>query len=85
MTAEQAAAQLDQQLRGYPWYVSVGIGETVDGQTIFVYVRSSRHPELGALKDGWMGYKVMVRAVGSVRAIRKPLATQLPKPLTQHA
>jgi hypothetical protein len=71
MTADQAANQLDQRLRGHPWYMSVGIGETAEGPTIFVYVRSSRHPELGALRDGWMGYKVLVRAVGSVRAIRK--------------
>jgi hypothetical protein len=74
MTAKQAAGQLDQHLRRYPWYMSTGIGETTDGQMLFVYVKSSRHPELGMIKDGWMGYKVMIRAVGSVRAVCEALA-----------
>jgi hypothetical protein len=74
MTAEKAAGQLDKHLRRYPWYMSTGIGETTEGLTLFVYVRSSRHPELGMLKEGWMGYKVMIRAVGSVRAVCDALA-----------
>jgi hypothetical protein len=49
--------------------MSTGVGETTEGQTLFVYVKSSKHPELGTLKGGWMGYKVLIRAVGSVRAV----------------
>ena len=68
MTAEQAAKRLDERLRQYPWYMSIGVGDTADGEALFVYVKSIRHPELKALRDGWMGYRVEVRAVGSIRA-----------------
>jgi hypothetical protein len=74
MTAEQAAYQLDQRLRRYSWYMSTGIGETSEGWALFVYVKTPRQPELGALKDGWMGYKVMIRSVGAVRPVSDALA-----------
>jgi hypothetical protein len=68
MNAELAANRLDQTLRGQPWYMSVGVGATPDGEAIFVYVKSLRHRELSRLQDGWMGYPVKVRAVGTVSA-----------------
>jgi hypothetical protein len=68
MTAEHAAKRLDEQLRHYPWYMSVGVGATPEGEAIFVYVKSAKHPELKSLSTGWMGYRVLVRAVGSIRA-----------------
>jgi hypothetical protein len=68
MTAEQAAQRLDDRLRGRHWYVSVGIGTTSAGEAIFVYVKSLRHRELTDLREGWMGYPVLVRAVGSIKA-----------------
>jgi hypothetical protein len=70
MNAESAANRLDQRLRGHPWYMSVGVGSTSDGEQIFVYVKSLRHRELNQLQlqDGWMGYPVKVRAVGTVSA-----------------
>jgi hypothetical protein len=69
MTVEQAAQQLEQRLRGYPWYISVGVGATTDGDAIFVYVKSLRHRELSSLKDKWMGFPVFVRATGTIRAL----------------
>jgi hypothetical protein len=68
MNAEFAANRLDQRLRGHRWYMSVGVGSTSDGEQIFVYVKSLRHRELNQLQDGWMGYPVKVRAVGTVSA-----------------
>jgi hypothetical protein len=68
MTATKAAERLDERLRRYPWYMSVGVGATSEGEAIFVYVKSARHRELTSLRDGWMGYPVQVRAVGSIRA-----------------
>jgi hypothetical protein len=68
MTVERAAKYLDERLRKHPWYISVGLGSGPKGDTIFVYVRSPKHKELTALREGWLGYPVIVRAVGSVRA-----------------
>jgi hypothetical protein len=74
MTAEHAAKRLDERLRRYPWYMSTGVGDTADGEVLFVYVRSTRHPQLKILADGWMGYRVLVRAVGSIRPTRHLLS-----------
>jgi hypothetical protein len=68
MNAEIAADRLDQTLRGRPWYMSVGVGSTAEGEAIFVYVKSLRHRELSRLQDGWMGFPVKVRAIGTVSA-----------------
>jgi hypothetical protein len=78
MIAELAAKRLDERLRKHPWYLFSGIGRTSDGEAIFVYVKSRRHRELSALKAGWMGYPVLIRAVGSVRAAQRgPVRTAL--------
>jgi hypothetical protein len=86
MTAEHAAKRLDEQLRGYPWYMSVGVGATPEGETIFVYVKSARHRELNNCSKGWMGYRVLVRAVGSIRSIsnRGPSRSKFPHHRPQH-
>jgi hypothetical protein len=52
MTAEQAAKHLDERLRQYPWYVSVGVGEIANGKALFVYVKSLRHPQLKSKRPG---------------------------------
>jgi hypothetical protein len=70
MTAEQAAKSLDETFRKHPWYISVGVGATPDGEAIFVYVKSPRHRELTSLSAGWMGYPVLIRPVGSIRAVQ---------------
>jgi hypothetical protein len=70
MTAEEAAKRLDEVLRAHPWYLSVGVGAAPEGEAIFVYVKSVRHSELKSLSAGWMGYPVLIRAVGSIRAVQ---------------
>jgi hypothetical protein len=73
MMPDEAARLLDAEFRPYPWYLSVGVGKTADGQPLlFVYTKTGRHPELAKLTSGWMGYKVIVRAIGSIRPINKP-------------
>lgn len=69
MSAEQAARQLDATLREYPWFVSVGTGETAQGTTLFVYVKSSRGPATSKIAKNWKGFRVMIRPVGSFRAV----------------
>ena len=69
MTPEEAARRLDAELRPHPWYNSIGVGATEEGPALFVYVRTDRHRELSRLDRGWLGYKVIVRPTGRVRAI----------------
>jgi len=66
---ETAALKLHEEMSNFNWYLSVGVG--VDGGTekIFVYVRSLRHKELDVIRSGWMGFEVLVRNSGPVRAI----------------
>jgi|GEM_PF-2403233 hypothetical protein len=70
MSPERAASLLDAELRPYPWYLSVGVGNAADGRpALFVYTKSARHRELARLDRGWHGFKVIVKAVGSMRPI----------------
>jgi hypothetical protein len=71
MRAENAAQELEKRLRKFAWYHSVGVGETAKGPMLFVYVKSSRHRELELIKDGWMGYPVIVRSVGNIRPVSR--------------
>jgi hypothetical protein len=68
-TIDQAAKELDSTLRGFPWYVSTGIGASDFGQTIFVYVTSARSPGVSRIQKHWMGFPVKITPVGKVRAI----------------
>jgi hypothetical protein len=70
MTPDQAAHLLDSELRQYPWYLSIGVRNTEDGQPIlFVYTKTKRHRELSRFASGWMGYKVLIRPIGSIRPV----------------
>ena len=75
MTPEQAAHELDRKFRQYPWYHSIGVGDTGGDPVLFMYVRSPRHRELESLRNGWMGFDVIIRPVGSIR----PVAAQRSK------
>jgi hypothetical protein len=68
MTPEDAALLLDNKLRPYRWYLSIGVGNNERGETaLYLYVKSAHHKELKSLSRGWMGYDVMIRPVGSIR------------------
>lgn len=64
---EQAAARLDQKLRMKPWYISVGVGETDEGAAIFLYVKSARHREIADLGKRWLGHRLIIKPIGSIR------------------
>lgn len=68
LTPEQAAEELDHELRPQAWYVSVGVGRAASGPALYLYVRSTRHKELRKL-EAWRGYPVYVRAIGRVSPI----------------
>lgn len=70
MTPEAAALAIDQKLRKFAWYKTVGVGQTPSGLSIFIYVGSERHKELNELqRDGAHGYPVVVRRSGPIRAL----------------
>lgn len=72
MTPELAAKSLDKELRPYPWYISVGVGETDDAEpALFLYVKSGRHRELRAVSRGWCGFKVIVEVTGAMRPLAR--------------
>jgi hypothetical protein len=64
---ERAASRLDLKLRMKPWYISVGVGETEEGAAIFLYVKSKRHREISDLGNRWLGHRLIVKPVGSIR------------------
>jgi hypothetical protein len=69
MQPEIAASHLDRRLRPYKWYQACGVGATQSGPAIFVYVSSEKHKELRELGDSWMGYKLVIRRTGPIRAL----------------
>ena len=69
MNVESAAALLDERLRPFAWYISTGIGETADGAVLFVYVKARKPRLLADLDDGWNGYRVQVRVLGTVHSV----------------
>lgn len=69
ITAEEAARQLDSYLRGYPWYLSVGVGEAQHKPILLVYIKTTRSPGVQDLADEWQGFEVIKRPVGNVRAL----------------
>jgi hypothetical protein len=71
MSPEEAARKLDEKYRRYPWFISVGVGETPNGPALFVYVKTAKHPELKAISGGWMGFRVLIRAIGSIRPVSR--------------
>jgi hypothetical protein len=67
MSIEQAAARLQERLSGVPWFTAVGTGEHEGAPRIYLYVKSLKHAELNALRDGWEGYPVEIRKMGTIR------------------
>jgi hypothetical protein len=75
MTPEQAAQSLDKELRPYPWYIAVGVGNPDDGQpALFLYVKSGKHRKLSAVSQGWRGFKVVVEVTGAMHPLARKRA-----------
>ncbi|MDB5344329.1 MAG: hypothetical protein JWP89_2706 [Schlesneria sp.] len=67
MTIHEAAETLAAELSGFKWFVSLGVGNPNGIQTIYVYVKSLRHPQLAGLRDGYQGFPVVIENTGVVR------------------
>ena len=75
MNPELAAQSLDKELRRYPWYIAVGVGNADDDQpALFLYVKSGRHRKLSEISRGWCGFKVIVEVTGAMRALQRKRA-----------
>jgi hypothetical protein len=68
MTIEEAANALAQRLSGASWLTAIGTGTHAGRPCIFLYV-SRLNVDLSFLKDGWEGYCVQVRKMGSIRPV----------------
>ena len=67
MTATEAVENLADQLMKFPWFVSIGIGTPNGVETIYVYVKSLRHPQLTSLRHGYQGFPVVIENTGAFK------------------
>jgi len=75
MSPDLAAKALDRELRPYPWYIAVGVGNADDDQpALFLYVKSGRHRKLKEVSRGWCGFKVIVEVTGAMRPLKRKRA-----------
>lgn len=69
MSVEEAAQNLDMtlSLRGRPpWIVTVGYRKNGHGQSIVVYVKKKPMEVPEMVKDGWLGYPVVIKKMGKL-------------------
>ncbi len=78
MDLAMAAELLQAQLRESPWLTAVGVGEEKGTPCIVLYVKKFQGADLDFLKEGWKGYPVVVRKMGSPRLLASfpPLAPE---------
>lgn len=67
MDIEEAASTLRDRLSDASWVTGVGFGEHDNRPCIFLYVKSPKRDEVRFLEDGWQGFPVEVRRMGSPR------------------
>jgi hypothetical protein len=68
MSIQEAADALREQLQNASWLTAVGVGTYRNAPCIYVYVNSLKDAEVGFLKNGWRGYPVEVRRMGTIRS-----------------
>jgi hypothetical protein len=69
MTLEEAAKLLQAHLHAAPWVTAVGVGEENRTPCIVLYVKTLSGVNLDSLRQGWQGYPVVVRKMGSPRLV----------------
>ena len=67
LTFREAAESLQQELRGFPWLVSVGMGRPKGEETLYVYVTSLKQPKIDELRSGYRGFPVLIEKTGRFR------------------
>ena len=69
MTVEQAAKLLRSHLQGEPWVAAIGVGEENGAPCIVLYVKTTKRLNLDDVRQGWNGFPVIVRKMGSLRLL----------------
>jgi hypothetical protein len=69
MTIEEAAKLLQARLQASPWLTAVGVGDAEGTPCIVLYVKSQKDAKVDFLRDGWKGFPVVVRKMGSPRLV----------------
>lgn len=75
MSPTDAARLLSNDLRGEPWFTSVGVGEENDAPVLYLYVSRTNIPPLPFLQSGWNGYRVILKRL-SPRLAEQHFATR---------
>jgi hypothetical protein len=69
MTIDEAAESLEQRYHTEPWYTAVGVGRFEGAPALFLYVKTTRGVDPVLSKEGWEGYHVEVRKMGTPRIL----------------
>ena len=69
MSIERASKLLHGRLSYWPSMHTIGVGHYDKAEAIFVYVRSTPQSLPNDIKNGWMGYPVVIKKTGSVRPL----------------
>lgn len=65
---DKAASELSKSLRHLKWFHTVGIKKTMTEQSLIIYTRSDLLKNMKEeLVKNWMGYKVEVKNINSIR------------------
>jgi hypothetical protein len=60
---------LQARIKDSPWLTAVGVGENKGTPCIVVYVNTLKNLDLHFLDEGWKGFPVVVRKMGSPRLV----------------
>ena len=71
MTIEDAAKSLEQRYQGEFWFTAVGFGTHDGSPSLFLYVKSTRGVDPEVSKNGWEGYHIEVRKMGTPRLLKR--------------
>ena len=67
MDVQKAARSLQEKFRDEPWLLMVGTGEADGHPSLFLYVRSTEKVPSSLPREGWEGFRVVVRKMGVPR------------------
>jgi hypothetical protein len=69
MTIDEAAQSLEQRYRDSSWFTAVGVGTHNGNPSLFLYVKTTKGIDSSLTKNGWEGYHVEVRKMGTPRVL----------------
>lgn len=69
VSIKQAAKLLRSRLQDAPWVTAVGVGEQDGSPCIVLYVKTLTGIKTDFLDQGWKGFPVVVRKMGSPRLV----------------